>query len=144
MRRLARPLSRKAFTLLEVVLSLAILAGSLAVIGEVMSLADRNATDAAEESRAQILAGNVMDEMLAGFMELTNVSRVPLETETSQPWVYSVLVTSTNFEGLAAVEVLVEQDVPEQFRPIKYRLVRWVPAELETTEESTTSDAESF
>lgn len=144
MRRLARPQSRKAFTLLEVVLSLAILAGSLAVIGEVMSLADRNATDAAEESRAQILAGNVMDEMLAGFMELTNVSRVPLETETSQPWVYSVLVTSTNFEGLAAVEVLVEQDVPEQFRPIKYRLVRWVPAELETTEESTTSDAESF
>ena len=34
-----------------------------------------------------------------------------------------------------SVEVLVEQDVEKQFRPVKYRLIRWYATESDTDEE---------
>ena len=57
---------RSAFTLLEIILSLAILAGSLAALGEVMRLADQNASMTGDETQAQILAASIMDELVAG------------------------------------------------------------------------------
>ena len=58
--------SGTGFTLLEIILALAILAGSLAALGEVMRLADQNASMTRDESQAQILASSVMDELVAG------------------------------------------------------------------------------
>ena len=55
---------RSAFTLLEIILSLAILAGSLAALGEVMRLADQNASMTGDETQAQILAASIMDLLL--------------------------------------------------------------------------------
>lgn len=132
-----------AFTLLEVILALAILAGAIAILGEVMSIAGRNASDAQAEAHAQLLASSMMDELLAGSIEMLNQSRQPLLTESAIPWVCSVSIGDTSLIGLMSIEVLVEQDVEEQFRPVKYRLIRWVSSELETSEEeSSTSDAE--
>ncbi len=54
------------FSLLEVVLALAILAGALAALGEVMRLGDENASAAADETRAEMLAESVMSEILVG------------------------------------------------------------------------------
>lgn len=134
----ARHHSKPAFTLLEVILALAILAGAVAVLGEVMSVASRNASDAQAETEAQMLAASVMDELIAGVVPLTQQSRQPLESDAAIPWVYSVTVEDTTLVGLTAIEVLVEQDVEKQFRPVKYRLVRWFVA----GETANTSDAE--
>ena len=129
------PRRQPGFTLLEVILALAILAGAVAMLGEAMSIAGRSAADAEAEAQAQLLASTVMDEMLAGMVELTQQSNQPLETNSAIPWVYSVTLGDTSLAGLMSVEVLVEQDVEKQFRPVKFRLLRWLPADLEETEE---------
>ncbi len=134
-----------AFTLLEVILALAILAGAVAVLGEVMELARRNAMDCEAETQAQILASTLLDEIAVGLTDLTEVDRDPVDTETAVPWVYSVSIkdidedTNTDIEGLVAVEVLVEQDIEKRLRPMKYRLVRWFDSDKvdDRSEEST-------
>lgn len=132
------------FTLIEVILALAILAGAVAVLGEVMSIAGRSAADAQAEAQAQIMASSVMDEILSGMIDMTQQTRRPLETNGAIPWVYSVTIGDTNLVGLMSVEVLVEQDVEQQFRPLKYRLVRWFPTEPDLPAASTEdSEAES-
>lgn len=136
--------SLRAFTLLEVILALAILAGSIAVLGEVMSVASRSAADAQAESEAQLLASSVMDEMLSGYVPLTQQTRQPVESSSSIPWVCSVTLAETSFVGLTSVEVLIEQDVEKQFRPVKYRLVRWFVEDTsaDETEDETTDSSE--
>ena len=120
---------QSAFTLLEVILALAILAGAIAALGEVMSIAGRNAADAQAEAQAQLLASSMMDELLSGMTELIGQTRQPLDVDAAIPWVCSVKLVNTNLVGLMSVEVVVEQDVEQQFRPVKYRLVRWLPTE---------------
>ena len=139
-----------AFTLLEVILALAILAGAIAVLGEVMSIAGRSAADAQAEAQAHLLAGSVMDEILTGMTDLDSQTRQPLETDSAIPWVYSVTLGDTTLDGLMSVEVLVEQDVEKQFRPVKYRLLRWYSTESDgddidednTDEDNTDEDDE--
>ena len=59
------------FSLLEIVLALAILAGTLAALGEVMRSASQSAALASDETQAQLLAESVMAELLAGARPLT-------------------------------------------------------------------------
>ncbi len=133
-----------AFTLLEVILALAILAGAIAVLGEVMSIAGRNAADAQAEAQAQLLARSVMGEMLAGRTELTEQTRQPLRADSAIPWVCSVTLGDTSFAGLMSIEVLVEQDVKQQFRPVKYRLFRWHSTESDSADDESSDDSEDI
>ena len=120
-----------AFTLLEVILALAILAGAIAVLSEVMSIAGRSAADAQAEVQAHLLASSVMDEILTGMTDRTNQTSQSLEVDSAIPWVYSVTLGDTTLDGLMSVEVLVEQDIEKQFRPVKFRLLRWYPTEAD-------------
>jgi prepilin-type N-terminal cleavage/methylation domain-containing protein len=126
---------RNAFTLLEVILSLAILAGAVAVLGEIMRAAGRSASDAEAETRAQLLASTVMDEMVSGVRQPTEQTRVALETDDSVVWVYSVTFGTIDIEDLIEVELVVEQDLEKKFNPVRYRLVRWLPSITEEAEE---------
>jgi prepilin-type N-terminal cleavage/methylation domain-containing protein len=126
--RLADPTLRRAadgFTLLEVILALAILGGALAVIGEIVQLADRNAADAQLQAQAQMLAESVVDELLAGVISLENVTRQAVDTQDRTPWVYSVTLGSSDLEGIVPAEVLVEQDLEDRMRPARFRIARW-------------------
>jgi type II secretion system protein I len=117
----------RAFTLLEVILSLAILAGALAALGEVMRLADRSASIAEDETHAQILAASIMDELSAGSRELTAVPQSPLETGDDPPWLYTVEMGQTQYDELVAVTVRVQQDLEARLQPAQFELVRWMP-----------------
>ncbi len=119
---------RPAFTLLEVILALAILAGAVAMLGELITLSSRRASDAYAETRAQLLASSLMDEMITGYTKLEQQSKEPLDVNDSVDWVYSVSFDSTEIDSLTSVEVLVEQDLERKYRPVKYRLVRWLPS----------------
>ena len=115
------------FTLLEIILSLAILAGALAALGEVMRLGDQNAALARDETQAQILASSVMDELLAGVRPLSNVNGATLDLPAEPPWVYSIEVTqSPQYLELLVIRVRVEQQLDPRLDPAAFDLVRWV------------------
>ncbi len=120
------------FTLLEVILALAILAGSVAVLGELMGIAGRHAREVQAETQAQLFAASVMDEMLAGLTEVAQVSAQPLDTTDTVPWIYSVNISTTTIVGLSSIEVIVEQDLEPQFNPVRYRLVCYYSAPATT------------
>lgn len=121
------------FTLLEVILALAILAGSVAVLGEIMGIAGRHGRDAEAEVRAQLIATSIMDEMLSQVVEPAQLSRQAVDTTDTVPWVYSVNIQNTNVTGLSSIEVIVEQDLEPQFNPLKYTLLRWYAVPTTTT-----------
>ena len=130
-----------AFTLLEVILSLTILAAAAAMIGELISSASQRAADSEAETRAQLLAVSLMDEMVSGQTEVTEQSDEPLDTEDDIPWVYSVSIERTSLSSISSVEITVEQDLERQFRPVKYRLVRWMPKSLVSSSRSESSES---
>jgi uncharacterized membrane protein YgcG len=113
--------------LLEIILALAILAGSLAALGEVMRLADQNSALTRDESEAQILASSVLDELISGARQLIAVTQAPFAYETEPQWLYSVVIEQTGYEQLIAVRILVEQDVDPRLQPARFELVRWLP-----------------
>ncbi|MGD9634918.1 MAG: prepilin-type N-terminal cleavage/methylation domain-containing protein [Pirellulales bacterium] len=115
------------FSLLEVILALAILAGALAALGEVMRLGDENAAAAADESRAAMLAESVMSELLVGARPIANLSGAVLPLDDDPAWAASIEVAATPYQELVAVRVsIVQQLAPEQ-RPARCDLVRWMP-----------------
>lgn len=126
MRKVRR--SRKTgFTLLEIILALAILAGSLAALGEVMRLAGQNAVLTEGETQAQILTASLMDELASGARQLSAVSQANLLSDADPPWVYSIDIQNTQYDQLVAVRVSVEQQLDARLQPAKFELVRWMP-----------------
>jgi prepilin-type N-terminal cleavage/methylation domain-containing protein len=134
-------ISPSGFTLLEIIISLAILAGSLAALGEVIRSATQSGTMAEYETRAQILAASIMDELVAGSRDLVAVDGAVLDTTDDPPWVYSVEIGTTNYEELVAVRVRVEQQLEARLRPARFELARWLSNA--TSASTATEDEES-
>ncbi|QDS98593.1 type IV pilus modification PilV family protein [Adhaeretor mobilis] len=132
MKRPKRTGKRKpAFTLIEVILALAILGGSLAVLGEIMSLSDRQGSKAHAETRAQLLAESVMDQLVSGAIELIDKQDEPFEASEFESsadvrWTYSVVIGEGDVPEVQIVEVTVQQDLEAKFDPAKQRLIRWI------------------
>lgn len=135
-----QPRHGRAFTLIEVILALVVLGAALAIFGEVIHLADRNAVDARAETQAQLLANSLMDEILAGVVADTPVTRQTLDVPDDPPWLYSVAIGTSDIAGVAPLEVIVEQDLEPQFSPVKFRLVRWVSTVAESSEPGDAGD----
>ena len=131
-----RPRTASGFTLLEVILALVVLGAALAMLGEVMQLASSHAVEARAETQAQSLAASIMDQLLAGAVEVEPVSREALEVDDTTPWVYSISIGKSDLTGIEPVEVLIEQDVEARMNPVRFRLLRWLPTVIETPETS--------
>ncbi|MEA1952543.1 MAG: hypothetical protein U9N87_14275 [Planctomycetota bacterium] len=123
------PAGRGGLTLFEVILSLAILGGAVAVIAQAAWSGLENARMTRELVRAELLAENVMAELLAGIRPLEPVEDSMFEEDDSledpQQWLYSVDVTPSEIEGMleARVTVSANNDRP---RKVSYSLVRWM------------------
>jgi prepilin-type N-terminal cleavage/methylation domain-containing protein len=118
---------RRGLSLLEVMLSLAILGGALAVIGELTRFGARNALMARDLATAQRLAENKMAEISAGLIYPDNISAAPVEELGDQDeWYYSVQVEPLEQQGLLAVWVVIEQNPAAVSRPVSFSLVRWM------------------
>ncbi|HUT11977.1 MAG TPA: prepilin-type N-terminal cleavage/methylation domain-containing protein [Thermoguttaceae bacterium] len=126
---------RGGFSLLEVILALAIFAGVLAALGEVSRIGMRNAEIARDLTKAQLLCESKMAEITSGYAESTPVDNQPLETADAFirgeiPWVYSIQQEPcAEEEGLIVVRVIVKQDLPPEKRPVTFVLDRWLLAE---------------
>ncbi len=122
------------FSLLEVILALAVLAGSIAVLGESGRLALRNAQIARDLAHAQLLCESKMAEVTIGITPAEQVSATPFDStmtaslDPSVPgWLFSIDTQTTDEDGLIAVCVTVTRNLPAAQHPVSFSLVRWIP-----------------
>ena len=121
--------SKGGFSLLEVIVALAILAGAIATLGHVARLAIKNARTARDMTHAQLLCESKLAELTAGILPLEPVAGVgvdTLEDEVSTEWLYSVDVEQIDSHGLMAVRVSVYQDPSFGRNAAQFSLLRWI------------------
>ncbi len=139
-----RQLTRRAFTLLEVILALAILVGALAVVSKLVELSARSALYARYHARAIELAGSKMAEVVAGAVPLDVVGAQPFEQDPDFQW--ELDVADGPISGLKLVRVRVTPSATGRLaqlrEPVAFELVRYVldPDYLASVTESTTAD----
>lgn len=156
---LAYPSNKAGMTLMEVILSLALLGGTVAVIGEMARTSLQNARIARDTVQAELLAESILAKIQIGFIEMTPVFDVPVGSDRSDIimdthaisegststvlWLYSIEVNevpaSFGIEFLVEIAVTVRQYVPAGQRPVVCRLVRWLALEPEPEEEEETA-----
>jgi prepilin-type N-terminal cleavage/methylation domain-containing protein len=112
------------FSLLEVILALAILVGAIAVIGELIATGTRAAGAARDLTQAQLLCESKLNEITAGILIPDPVQGAPIETDME--WLYSIDLFPSDQNGIVAVKVTVYQDLPVERRPVTFSLVRWL------------------
>ncbi|HBT77634.1 MAG TPA: hypothetical protein DEB39_12095 [Planctomycetaceae bacterium] len=139
----------RGFTILEILLAMLLLAGTLAILGNIARDGVRNALAARDATQAELLCESILAQIRLGIIDLESVSEEPVtsdlypDTEAGEGgrseslWVYTVDVQTIDDYGLLEVAVLVRQNVALAQRPAACRLVRWLsdPA-LETEEET--------
>ncbi len=122
--------SRRAFSLLEILLALAILGGALTVLSQIAS----TGVDAAREARdlvmARIICQAKLSQLLIAGTVPQSVASVPVESIDSgsvTDFVYSVEIQPGQLDGLLAVHVQVDAVNPSGGKPlVSYSLDRWM------------------
>lgn len=112
-------------SLLEVILSIAILGGAMTVIGQLYYLGYRSALQVRIRSEANILADTVMAELAAGVHELESANGVQIPT--SPGWTYSIEIQNSLQPGLFLATVIVEKTDEQGSIPLAVSIVRLIP-----------------
>lgn len=140
--------ARRGFSLLEIILALALLAGAVAVLSELSSGGLENAGRARDMTQAQLLCESKLAEVVAGILPAES-QQGTCETELDpslSEWIYTIDVASAAQVGLLEVRVTVSRDPALDPRPVECTLVRWVldPSAVTTTESTTTEGSSSL
>ena len=110
---------------MEVVLAIAILGGSMAVIGQLLRLGSRNAAMARDLTLAQLYCETKVNEILIGTIVPEAISDVELdETSAKGEWLYKIDVLGTETPGVIAVNVTVGQNPNIITRPVSFSISR--------------------
>ena len=124
---MTRP-SRAAFSLMEVVMAVGILLASAIVLAELAGVGRDHANAAEELAAAQLAAQTKLNEILVSATPAEAVQDVPLETPPG--WVYSIEIEPLTRDGLpsglAALHVIVAQDVSDDRPGRQFTLTRWI------------------
>ncbi len=123
-RRFRRRTARRALSLLEVILAIAILGGAMAAIGVAVRVGTQAALDARELSTAQLLCESKLAEVAAGQTSAMPVGPTPLEV--APDWLYQLDIEPSVQSGLLMVAVTVTRDPQFSSRPVSVTLVRWM------------------
>lgn len=115
---------RHGLSLLEVILAIAILGGSLAVLGELLRLGSMAAARSRDLSTAELLCETKLAEVASGIEPMDGASSTPIDD--SGEWLYSVTVGETDQEGLLSILVTIQQNPETAARPVMFSLTRWV------------------
>ena len=120
-----RPIKRfDGFSLLEVILAMAILGGALVVIGYLVNLGYKHAINTRLRSEANILCDTKMAEVASGVLDLESVSGNPIEENPN--WNYSVFIEQSEQNGLLLVTVRVANNQTEGV-PLAVDVARFMP-----------------
>jgi prepilin-type N-terminal cleavage/methylation domain-containing protein len=136
---------RKAFTLLEVILALAIFAGSVAVLGELIRTGLQSAEAARELSRDELLAESIMSQVLSGELANSGVSDTPCDDQPGYNYSIDSDSTGQSLTGLLKITVTVSRDLPAALHPQHFTLTRWMvdPSALQSSSSTSTSQSTS-
>ncbi len=141
------PKNKAGFSLLEVILALAILFGAIAVLGELGRLGMQNARLTQDLTRAQFLCQSKLAEIISGITPLETIQRAEFDSlyqDSDVPWVYSIETQQIDNGGLYMVRVTVEKNLPAAQRPASFSLVQWIAnpiLSITSSQTSTTSSA---
>lgn len=120
--------ARPGLTLLEVILALAILGGAIAVISQASWSGLENARRTRDFVRAELLAENLMSEMLIGARPLEAAPETAFDEEQcpdeADRWTFSIEVSPAAVSGLLTICVTVREktDLPHG---VEFSLLRW-------------------
>jgi general secretion pathway protein I len=132
-------MKKAGFTLLEVILALAILGGAIAVLGEISRMALRNAAITRDLAHAQMLCETVMANIVTGIIPAEATESTPIDetmTDSIDPdetWNYTIEINDTDEPGLISARVTVTHNAATDKHPLQFALVRWVPDPNATT-----------
>ncbi len=120
---------RQGFTLLEIILAIAVLLIGLLAITKLTDLARRDSTQAEELAIVQLACQTKMNELLA----TNNRSTVAINEQPIvgvRNWYLSVHYFSVGREGLIGIRIFARKPAEEPAEPDqRFELVRWVVAE---------------
>jgi type II secretion system protein I len=138
-----RAAARSAFTLLEVILAIGILAVVVAATGEILRFGMMNAQKAKNTAKAELFCETKLAEIVSGYAPAQSSSG-PIEEmvdPSDADWMYTVEVASGIDQGLLIVTVTVQQNVPSEQRPTQVTLTRWMidPSYLSSATSSVSS-----
>ncbi len=160
-RKRCHPAIHTGLTLVEVMISLAIFAGSMAVIGNLAYRSRNNAIESKNSVQAELLAESILAKVQLGIIEMQPAVDEPVAenrsvlgdtiadtnavTDSGEPlWVYTLEVTDIDEYGLVEIAVTVRQSTELSRQQATCRLVRWLALEPEEEEleESETNTSE--
>jgi len=126
-------MNRRGFSLLEILLALAILGGSLAVLSQIVGTGGDAARSAQELAMARLLCQSKLAEVLVTATTImpTSVPSTPVPSPDSQSdtvFNYAVEVAPAAMDGLLAIRVSVEAADPQGEGPAvaTYSITRWI------------------
>src|SRR5262245_41524982 len=127
--RVSRRASQRAgLSLMEAMVSLAILGGALAVIGELIGLGAKAAEDARDLTKAQLVCDSIMSEFAARVAIPTPSSHTPCPMAPG--FVYSVEMMSSPVPDLMHVKLIIEREKDIAInnpRGLRYSMERIMP-----------------
>ena len=136
--------SRRAMTLLEVILSIAILCGALAVLGELVRVGTRACRKAEMLSTAQLLADSLAAELSAQRTATPESTEGVIEHFGGASWTYTVDVQPGHQPELLVIAVTVSEDLAPESQPVSYSLVQWmIDPQVEIDLETASAEAEA-
>jgi prepilin-type N-terminal cleavage/methylation domain-containing protein len=141
---------RRGLSLVEIIVALAVLTGSAAVLAQMVDLAARHAERSRQITEAQTIAQNILNELLANVRPWTpSVAAQPVDAWS--PWDYQIQIEPVGVGDLLSVAVTVVQRPESTAAPLgddqqpatrqlvtsrpHYRLTRWVRRTLSTDNE---------
>jgi general secretion pathway protein I len=119
--------NRDAFSLLEVVVALAILTVTVAVLGELIRTGLRNAQVARDLSQAELICESTIAQIEAGLLPPQPVQGAAVAEEPG--WLYSIEPTTGatgGQAGLLQLQITAQQDPARFARPTRFSVVRWL------------------
>lgn len=128
-------MNRRGFSLLEILLALAILGGTLAILSSIVITGADAGEEAADLSVARMLCQTKMSEQLLNpEIPPQPLTMTPIQAAAAPDssgltrWQYSVEVVPASMQGLLAIRVTVAtEDLNAAGTPrIEYSLVRWI------------------
>jgi len=116
---------RRGLSLLEVILSIAILGGSMVVIGHLYNLGFRSALQAQFRSEANRLADSKMAELASGMIPIESTG--DSDIDEAPGWQYAIEIEDSLQPGLFLATVIVKQESESAILPDGLSIVRFIP-----------------
>ena len=127
-RKRFRKCTRRGLSLLEVVLALAILAMTAALLSQLTRQATDNALASQRQADAQILCESTMAEILAGAIPMQSIDWTPIQFSTRPGnWHYRLESSATERPDMLGLRLGVSDDPQKTTGQVElFYVVRWV------------------